>query len=378
MAKKTLDLLFEGAFLQAKKMEPRLEPIAEFLASGEKNRVFSGAQAAFCRGERPPFCVCAGKTRFDLGEPIAPQTLFDIASLAKVFTASCALRLVDRKTLDLGCRIGELLPALARKPQGAATLAELLAHEAGFAAWLPLFEQVPPLDRGKRSGKEAILRMAIEAPCEFLPGQRMLYSDLGFMVLGGIIEEKAGGSLDRVLKDEVIEPLDLPSVHFRPIDGDGLAANGQIAATEHCPWRGRVLEGEVHDDNAWAMGGITGHAGLFACASDLARFGMAWLDAVERGRWLSRDLAAKAITRRPLGRGLGWDLKSAEASSAGTRLGPRTFGHLGFTGGSLWVDPDLRLSIALLTNRVHPTRDNTAIRGFRSAFHDLVAKELAG
>jgi len=132
----------------------------------------------------------------------------------------------------------------------------------------------------------------------------------------------------------------------------------------------------VHDDNAWAMGGVAGHAGLFATARDVAGMGAAWLVALEGGEWLPAELASRAIARRPLGRGLGWDLKSEAGSSAGELMGSRTFGHLGFTGCSLWIDPDRGLSVALLTNRVHPSRHGEGIKELRPVFHDALVGAL--
>lgn len=136
--------------------------------------------------------------------------------------------------------------------------------------------------------------------------------------------------------------------------------------------------GEVHDDNAWSMGGVSGHAGLFATAEDVARLGAAWLKALASGEWISKSLAARAVARRPLGRALGWDLKDPGQSSAGTLMGPDSFGHLGFTGCSLWVDPDAGVSVALNTNRVIFGRDNLKIRDFRPRFHDMLVEECGG
>jgi CubicO group peptidase (beta-lactamase class C family) len=170
----------------------------------------------------------------------------------------------------------------------------------------------------------------------------------------------------------------LTATGFLPLGCGARALSAGIAATEQCPWRGKLLVGEVHDENAWIMGGVSGHAGLFSTAEELVRFGAAWLAALRSGHWLTRELATRAIERRPSGRGLGGDLKGAKDSSAGTRLGLRTFGHLGFTGCSLWVDPDLELAVCLLTNRVHPTRENEKIREFRPAFHDVVIDALTG
>jgi CubicO group peptidase (beta-lactamase class C family) len=348
----------------------RTQQIADFLALGAQKGVYSGAQAAWCIGEKgPAHVVCAGTTQKDSIKKIAPDTLFDIASVTKIFAASAALRMVDRGALPLDAPLKELVPALSGGKQESAVLAELLAHEAGFADWLPLFEQVPKAQRGTATAKEMIIQLALHTEGSAPPGKKTIYSDLGFIVLQHILEETGKSSLEQLLKSEITEPLGLGKIGFNPTLS---VPATDVAATEDCPWRGRLLAGEVHDDNAWSMGGVSAHAGLFAPASEVAMFGAAWLSARTRGDCISRDLAVKATTPRPLGRGLGWDFKSPTGSSAGRRFGPRSFGHLGFTGCSLWVDPDRNLSVALNTNRVHFGRNNVSIREFRPKFHDLL------
>ncbi len=361
------------------------QKVFDFLEEGIAHKVFSGAQAAWCRaGDPSPVVVCAGSTQTSGLIPVEAQTCFDIASLTKVFLASAVLRLVAKGELALHDNFASHAPDLSTLPQKDATLAELLAHEAGYVSWLPLFEQVPLAQRGTPFAKEQIVSQALNAPDNGAPGEGTVYSDLGYIVLAHMVETFKGQSLDRIIMTEVTAPLGLNSVHFRPIEErntahkTGLKPNPAIpvVSTEHCPWRGRLLTGEVHDDNAWSMGGISGHAGLFATAPDVARLGETWLQSCARDGWLSKPLALEAIRRRSSGRGLGWDLVSPKGSSAGSLFSPRAFGHLGFTGCSLWVDPDRDLSVALNTNRVHYGRDNPAIREFRPAFHDLLVASL--
>lgn len=360
------------------------------LAKGAAAGAFSAAQAAWVRRDRAIEVACVGTTRIDGGVDVGPETLFDVASLTKAFTASAALRLVARGELELATRVRELVPGLGDAPTGRATLEQLLAHEAGFADWLPLFRELGPDVRGTRAGASQLTDLVLKVPARDEPGRAAVYSDLGFIVLGRAIELATGDELDSVIAREVTEPLGLTSISYRTIrlrQGFGGTdvveappdhSGTDVAATEDCPWRGRVLQGEVHDDNAWAMGGVAGHAGLFATAAAVARLGVAWLEALEGGDWLPPELARLAVSRRPLGRGLGWDLKSEQGSTAGDRMGARSFGHLGFTGCSLWVDPDAAVAVALLTNRVHPTRLNEAIREIRPAFHDALVRALEG
>ncbi len=348
--------------------------ITAFLEHGAASDTFSGAQAAWCgSGTGVQSAACAGTTERSGGSRVSLDTLFDIASVTKIFNASIALRMIDRGEMELESRIDTYLPELTHKRQGAATLSELLAHEAGFTSWLPLFENIPLTDRATPRARDRIIESVLADAGDQSHGGNAVYTDLGFIVLAHLVETVSGQSLDSLVTKEVTGPLGLESVHYRPIQRKiDAVKNSGIAATEDCPWRGRVLVGEVHDDNAWSMGGVSGHAGLFATAGDVAELGWAWLESLRKDGWLSRDLASCAVRGRPGGRGLGWDLVSPESSSAGTRFGSRSFGHLGFTGCSLWVDPDRELSVALNTNRVHFGRENLMIRDFRPAFHDLL------
>ncbi|MCP4676259.1 MAG: beta-lactamase family protein [Deltaproteobacteria bacterium] len=351
--------------------------ITTFLKRGAAADTFSGAQAAWYPRAGVLSAVCAGTTARTGGSHINRDTLFDIASVTKTFTAAVVLRMVDRGEMDLESRIDTYFPMLTNRKQGAATLAELLAHEAGFTSWLPLFESIPLSDRATPRARQRIIESALEDTGDQSSVGETVYTDLGFIVLAHLIETVTGQSLDALVAKEVTQPLGLESVHYRPvrIEPSSVKKTG-VAATENCPWRGHVLIGEVHDDNAWSMGGVAGHAGLFATADDVARFGQAWLESLREGGWLSSDLASRAVCRRPGGRGLGWDLVSPAGSSAGNRFGARSFGHLGFSGCSLWVDPDSDLSVALNTNRVHFGRDNSAIRDFRPAFHNMLVDLL--
>lgn len=355
-------------------MDRRLsQKLGELLESGVGRGVSSGAACAVADGAGLLARARAGRTDTSGGARVTHDTLFDIASLTKPFTASAALRLAVRNEIGLRASLDALLPKLAGATTGAATLEQLLAHEAGFTAWLPLFEAVPPAERGTEAGRRRIVELALAASPAALPGERAIYSDLGFIALGEILERVTGRKPGALIEAEVTGPLGLASVcssHALP--------STRFAATGDCPWRDRVLRGEVHDDNAWSMGGLAGHAGLFATATDVARFGAAWLMTREEGGWLAADLARLAVRRRPLGRGLGWDLRSPEGSTAGTRFSADSFGHLGFTGCSLWVDPVANVAVALLTNRVCLGRDNDAIRAFRPAFHDGVMEALRG
>ncbi|MBI2894344.1 MAG: beta-lactamase family protein [Deltaproteobacteria bacterium] len=311
--------------------------------------VFPSGSAAVAVGDKEPIVRAT-----------APARLYDIASLTKVFVATVLHRLRARGSLDLDASLGRLWPDLAGLPVAAESVRALLSHRSGLPAWLPLYATA--------AGRDVVMAAA-RAPTD---GPRPTYSDLGFILLGALCERISGCDLPDLLSVEVLDPLGLPSVRYGPVRPD------ETHPTGHCVFRDRPIVGEVNDENAAAMGGISGHAGLFARVEDVCRLGSAWLSSIEdRGGPLPADLAREATTSvEPGAHALGWDTTRPEGSSAGSLMGPRTFGHLGFTGCSLWVDPDARVSIALLTNRVHPTRDNLAIRAFRPAFHDTVMRAV--
>jgi CubicO group peptidase (beta-lactamase class C family) len=228
---------------------------------------------------------------------------------------------------------------------------------------------------------ERIHRERLVAP----PGTRSLYSDLGFILLGEVVEEIGGCTLDRYCQDKIFRPLMLHTMSF--IDLTLLRARRpqpapeMIAPTENCAWRRKILWGEVHDDNAYAMGGVAGHAGLFSSALDIHRF----LNQIRRchegeGTFLSRRVVQEFLTRDETVQeatcALGWDTPSSEHSSSGSCFSPHSVGHLGFTGTSLWWDLDNDCHVILLSNRVHPSRDNDKIKGFRPFIHDLIMRTL--
>lgn len=243
---------------------------------------------------------------------------------------------------------------------------------------------------GSEQAKQLVLDLIRREPLLAPTGTRSLYSDLGFILLGFIIERLAGCSLATFVRERVYEPIKAEPLFFVRRDGTivgGSRAAGEqskllslVAPTEEDPWRGRVLCGEVHDENAYALGGIAGHSGLFGTAAAVLAVSGCWLDSyLGRESLLRSDLVRRFVTRQdmPAGSswGLGWDTPSAPSSS-GAKFSPKSFGHLGYTGTSLWIDPERELEVVLLSNRVHPTRQNNAIREFRPKIHDIIYEEL--
>ncbi len=303
---------------------------------------------------------------------VAGDTLYDLASLTKVVaTTTMAMILVDEGRLDLDRPVQELLPGFQGPGKEAVTMRHLLSHSSGLDAVAPLYKQL----RGQQAFVERIEKMDLVYPT----GSRSTYSDLGVILLGEILERTAGQPLEAFVRERILAPLGMRETLFKP----PAELWPRIAPTERDPWRGRLVHGEVHDENAFAMGGVAPHAGLFGTAGDLARFAQMMLNGgVLDGRRIVSRETVELFTRKAgipsSDRALGWDTKSAEGSSAGTLFSPRSFGHTGFTGTSMWIDPERQLYVILLTNRVHPTRDNPLIREARPAVADAVVRALAG
>ena len=331
------------------------------------------------RGTTIPCARFFGKAgRLAPGEAaVTGSTPYDLASLTKPFVATAALRLAQRGSIDLQAPIWQVLPELERTHGGESTLALLLAHRSGLTAWAPLYEELAGTP-GSAEQKRAMLQAAATRVDESVRPGQSLYSDLGYLLAGETLARATGVPLDELVRREVLLPLGLDGQIFYAAslpDAQRAELRERVAPTEACTVRGRLLRGEVHDENCYAFGGVSGHAGLFGTADAVLRFGLALLTALEgRSSWLDQALLRWALLPRGEGYVVGWDTKSAEASSAGEQFSPHSFGHLGFTGTSIWCDPTRRLCAVLLSNRVHPTRENVAIRAFRPRFHDAAAE----
>jgi CubicO group peptidase (beta-lactamase class C family) len=330
-------------------------------------RVTPGAQLSVRwreRGGWQRWGHACGGLDYEHDAAVTLETPYDLASVTKAFVALALVRAASRGALRLDATIGSLLDETKGQPIEHATLEQLASHRAQLPAWKPFYQQVRAGERGR------VIELVAATPLEPCDGAR--YSDLGYILLGEALARHLGPSF---VRDEVTAPLNL-SVAWRGVGPRWIDAT--VAPTERCPWRGRVVQGEVHDENAFAMRGFAGHAGLFGTARDLAELGRASLDALAGDAdWFAPDAMRAMVSPRPGGsHRLGWDGKSAESSSAGTSMSTATFGHLGFTGTSLWCDPEAGVAVALVTNRVHPSRDNLGIRTLRPALHDAVMTEL--
>jgi serine-type D-Ala-D-Ala carboxypeptidase len=317
-----------------------------------------------------------GRFTYEADSPLVTSaTSYDLASLTKVLaTTAAAMVLYERGILRLEARLGDILPGFVIGMQPGSgkekvTLRMLLAHSSGLPAYARLFEQ--------HSGPEAMLRAALRLPLEAQPGTRAEYSDIGFILLGKALELLSGEYLARFCQRAIFTPLKLESLRFLP----PASLRAAIPPTEHDQsFRRRVIQGEVQDENCAALGGVAGHAGLFGNAGDVLRFAQAILRREEHRAPLFRPETVQMFATRqnePPGssRALGWDTPS-EPSSSGHHFGPRSIGHLGYAGTSLWIDPDRELAVVLLTNRTWPDRKSQEIKTVRPAFHDAIVESL--
>jgi CubicO group peptidase (beta-lactamase class C family) len=318
-------------------------------------------------------------------------TVYDVASLTKaVATSVVAMQLVSAGRLALGDPVVRRLPEFRGPDKEKVTVRHLLCHASGLPAWRPFYEKAD----GAASPRWSVELLASHEPLEYAPGARSLYSDVGFINLGWLLERTAGVRLDVLADRGIFQPLALESTTFVNLaDTEArarLLANRHVAATERCPVRKRVMLGEVHDLNAFAMGGIAGHAGLFSTAGDLGSIAAAlvacWKGGSRagapegRGELVARDVVREFWTAAGIPGStwrLGWDGPAAAGSAAGARLSRDAVGHLGFTGCSLWIDPERETWIVMLTNRVHPVvREEPRIRALRPAVNDAALEAV--
>ncbi len=342
-----------------------------------RSKIFPGALAVVGRNGTIVLEESVGNLTYDRGAPkVTTHTLYDLASLTKVVaTTTLAMIFYERGELVLERPVGRYLPEFSGGDKDRVTVADLLAHCGGLKDTETFYKEYGELAPGEATDR--IVRSICEEPLEYEPRSKTVYSDLGFILLGEILERISGRAFEELVREEVLEPLEMTSTVFNPPP----SLRDSIAPTEDDPWRGRLVRGEVHDENAFVMGGVAPHAGLFSTASDLARFAQAMLNGGIYGtRRIVKRSTIDRFTRRPnlvpeSARALGWDTPSSPSSS-GRYFSATSFGHLGFTGTSLWIDPERQIFVILLTNRVHPTRDNRGIRDVRPAFHDAVMEAL--
>jgi CubicO group peptidase (beta-lactamase class C family) len=357
-----------------------------------KEGVFPGASLLVGSQGKVLYQGAWGLTRLDCGESVKPDTWFDLASCTKpLVTASLCIRAVCTGKVRLDDPLtrffsNAILPVSKRE----ITIRQLLSHSSGLPAYQTYYLDLIRIPPPRRIS--TLLTWILEAPLVDPPGRVCRYSDLGFILLGMILETAASMPLDEQATRFLFKPRGIEDLAFCRLDATfdprirprmPSIEGRRFAATEDCPWRGRVLEGEVHDENAYCLGGVSGQAGLFGAAEGVFRWlsflwrihegletAPPWSSSVVQEFWIKQEVGSECSWT------LGFDTPSGPQSSAGAHFSPRTIGHLGFTGTSFWMDLERDVIVILLTNRVHPTRTNEKIKKFRPLLHNTVMESL--
>ncbi len=359
------------------------DPITHVLCEGIQAGVYPGAVLCVRHQGKLRYHQSIGHTSFlPDASPVHVDTIYDLASLTKpLSTASSLLLLVQTGQVSLMQTLATILGETKDAPLGQVTLGDLLSHQSGLPAWRPFYEAFPPAFVSeaelRQQSLQAVLELILKEPLDRTSSSTSVYSDLGFMLLGFVVERLTGQSLATFSHDQIFRPLQVNSLTFGIQDRNEEAVLKNIAPTEEDSWRGRLLHGEVHDENAAALGGVAGHAGLFGTAQAVGQVIKAWLDGYLGKPSIFRQDLVRQFVKAQSGTswGLGWDTPS-QPSSSGQWFSPESFGHLGFTGTSIWIDPIRELEVIFLSNRVHPTRENQAIKTFRPKLHDAIIQGL--
>ena len=341
------------------------DTLTTILRAGIRDSAFPGAVAVVGTKDSVLVAVSAGQLDWQPSPATSMTTIWDMASLTKVVALTSAMMLLTESgQVDLNAPVQRYVPEFTGRGKENITVRHLLTHSSGLPAWRPLYKEA--------EDPAAAMALAIATPPDTMPGIRMVYSDLGAIILGEIVKRVSGQAFDAFVGERVFAPLGMRETLFRPAEN----LRERIAPTEVDPWRQRHLRGEVHDENAFALGGISAHAGLFSTAADLVRLARMYLSGgtLDGRRFVSTSTIDRftAVQDSALShRALGWETPNG-TNSAGRRMSKRSFGHTGFTGTSFWVDRDRGVFVILLSNRVNPTRERRGITGVRTAVADAV------
>ena len=337
--------------------------------------VFPGGVLLVSKEDKIVFFEAYGYADIVSEKKMRHDTIFDLASLTKILATTVLLmKLIADGRLTIETKLKDILPAFGNDDKGDITICQLLTHTAGLRNWRPYYLPLSlhPIEKRKSLLREFLVR-EIQS---YIPESKMIYSDLGFMILEWVIWQVSGRKLDEFVSDEIYRYLGLEHLFFT----DTSPKTGNFAATERCSLRECVLRGVVHDENAYMLGGVSGHAGLFGNAADSHRLMSELLNTYyghsSRGIFC-RDTVSLFFQRRENSeRALGFDCPSGKDASCGTLFSNRSIGHTGFTGTSLWCDIERWITVVLLTNRIHPSRKNMKIKSFRPILHDAAMRGL--
>lgn len=392
---------------------PVFAKVRELLAQGMEQEVFPGAVLLVGKRGDVVFQEAVGvlsKEDPESNSPTRLDTVFDIASLTQpVVTTALIMMMIDSGKLKLSDKVTRYVPGFGVFGKSEITIRNLLDHSSGLIHWHPFYEEIVALSASSRMGilasstaKDYVYQQISRMGLRNRPSSRQIFSDLGFILLGQIIERLVGAPLNKVAYKLLFQPLGMTSSSFIDLPllkrGALEAVPDMVAPTESCSWRKRILTAEVHDDNAWAMGGISGHAGCFSTAQDLHCFASSLLAAYHGQESFASQRTVREFFYPWVHSGIefaqyedsirqnfsqdshrwrfGWEGPNAENGMSEAGFSPFAIGHSGFTGCSLWLEPEAGIDIVFMTNRVHPSRNNKKILEYRPALHAAVCEAL--
>lgn len=359
-----------------------MKAVRDLMQHGVTDGVFPGGVLLVAKEDRVLFFEAFGRARLDPERPMTTDTVFDLASLTKPLATTLAtMVLVQDGRLNLDQTLSSAISDFSGTDKAEITVRQLLCHTSGLPDYQPYYETLMKHQAAER--KNILRNLLCREHLIHEPGEVCLYSDVGFMILQWLVEVTAKMPFDRFVEESVYGSLTVKDLFFVPLDAGKGRGDRLYAATEDCPWRGKILDGEVHDDNAYAVGGVAGHAGLFGTAQAvyvlLQELCNTYLGKPNAALF-HQDVVQTFFQRQP-GPGswaLGFDTPTQPGSSSGKYFSDQSVGHLGFTGTSFWVDLLKGVTVILLTNRIHPNRENEGIKAFRPLLHDIVVDSILG
>ncbi len=367
----TLLLLSVASSIYPQKQKNMFIDVDIVINKAINDSAFPGAVVLIWKDGKTIYEKAFGNYTYDPeSQKVYPHTLYDLASLTKVIaTTTAAMICYDRKLFSLDDKVVKYIPQFGVNSKENITIKNLLLHNSGLPAWKKFY--------GRNIKYDEVINEIYNSELEYKTGEKTVYSDLGIITLGKIIEKVTGKNLDKFCEDEIFNPLKMKSTFFNPND----SLKQFCAPTEvDNYWRMKTLQGEVHDETSAMLNGVAGHAGLFSTASDISKLMSVLMNKGKVGQnQFIKQSTVELFTKRyseESTRALGWDTKSDSGSSAGNYFSKNSFGHTGFTGTSIWADPDRNLFVVFLTNRVYPTRENIKIQIIRPQLHDVIIKSL--
>jgi beta-N-acetylhexosaminidase len=345
--------------------------VDSIIYNGINEKAFPGASLLINLDGETIYKKGFGKFTYESNsQDVNTSTIYDLASLTKVIaTTTASMICIDKKYFSLNDKVEKYIPEFGTNQKENITIRNLLLHNSGLPAWKKFYD--------KNLTRDQILSDIYSSECEYKTGSKTVYSDLGMIVLGKVIEKVTNTTLDKFCENEIFKPLGMKNTFFNPPD----SVKHRIPPTENDTyWRNRLIKGEAHDETASLLGGVSGHAGLFSNIEDIEKFLLMILNkGVYQNKRIINSETVELFTKRQSDenpRALGWDIKSETGSSAGNLFSKDSFGHTGFTGTSIWVDPDRNLFVVFLTNRVYPSRENKKLLAIRPQLHDAIIRAI--